>query len=133
MSVFFFIFYIYSVYSYQYIFQLLMKAVSVIKNQNNHSFFYCIDKDIETNNNFGLFVLQGSQLSSHDYVFWCGDFNYRIDLPNAQTKELVKDKAWSELMSNDQLLIQKAEGKVCQGEKNYFTNNISPPVLLYSL
>ena len=50
-------------------------------------------------------------------MFWCGDFNYRIDLPNAQTKELVKDKAWSELMSNDQLLIQKAEGKVCQGEK----------------
>ena len=51
-------------------------------------------------------------MSSHDYVFWCGDFNYRIDMPNAQTKELVKEKAWSELLSNDQLLLQKAEGKV---------------------
>eukprot|EP00111_Clytia_hemisphaerica_P009128 TCONS_00026809-protein len=57
----------------------------------------------------------GSELSSHDYVFWCGDFNYRIDVPNAQCKELVKEKAWAELLSNDQLLLQKAEGKVFKG------------------
>ncbi|OBS57414.1 hypothetical protein A6R68_11460, partial [Neotoma lepida] len=26
----------------------------------------------------------GRMLFSHDYVFWCGDFNYRIDLPNEE-------------------------------------------------
>ncbi len=55
---------------------------------------------------------QGSSLSSHDYVFWCGDFNYRIDLPNEEVKELVAAKVWPELRASDQLSVQRAEGKV---------------------
>ncbi|XP_065051378.1 synaptojanin-1-like [Rhopilema esculentum] len=54
----------------------------------------------------------GSVLSSHDYVFWCGDFNYRIDLPNEEVKSMIKDKRWPELRASDQLSVQKAEGKV---------------------
>ena len=59
-----------------------------------------------------MLLLQGSTLASHDYVFWCGDFNYRIDLPNDEIKELVKDRVWPELRANDQLSVQKAENKV---------------------
>jgi len=56
----------------------------------------------------------GSTLQSHDYVFWCGDFNYRIDLPNAEVKSLVKEKRWPELRASDQLSVQKAESKIFQ-------------------
>ena len=52
-------------------------------------------------------VLQGRPLSCHDYIFWCGDFNYRIDLPNDEVKELIKAKSWEKLKDNDQLLVQK--------------------------
>lgn len=49
---------------------------------------------------------------SHDYVFWCGDFNYRIDLGNEEVKKLVQDENWSALQACDQLHLQKLEGKV---------------------
>ena len=57
--------------------------------------------------------LQGRVIPSHDYVFWCGDFNYRIDLPNEEVKELIKDENWSALQTMDQLNIQRKENKVC--------------------
>lgn len=57
--------------------------------------------------------MQGSTLDSHDYVFWCGDFNYRIDLPNAEVKEMAKEMRWPELLANDQLIVQKSDSKVC--------------------
>ena len=59
-------------------------------------------------------VLQGRVLPSHDYVFWCGDFNYRIDLPNDEVKELVKNDNWSALQAMDQLNIQREQGNVSQ-------------------
>ena len=49
---------------------------------------------------------------SHDYVFWCGDFNYRIDLPNDEVKKLIQDENWSALQTCDQLFTQKDAGKV---------------------
>lgn len=55
---------------------------------------------------------QGRRLSSHDYVFWCGDFNYRIDLPIEEVKELIKSKQWNELLKEDQLVKQKNAHKV---------------------
>lgn len=83
------------------------------ENWRDYSGWAIVNNNSEISVWFNIFRSpQGSQLSSHDYVFWCGDFNYRIDMPNAQTKELVKERAWSELMSNDQLVVQKAEGKV---------------------
>lgn len=51
-------------------------------------------------------------LFSHDYVFWCGDFNYRIDLPNEEVKELIRQQNWDALTAGDQLVNQKNSGQV---------------------
>lgn len=51
-------------------------------------------------------------LFSHDYVFWCGDFNYRIDLPNEEVKELIRQQNWDALIAGDQLVSQKNAGQV---------------------
>ena len=32
---------------------------------------------------------QGRTVLSHDFVFWCGDFNYRINLGRDEVKEGV--------------------------------------------
>ncbi|KAK9536568.1 hypothetical protein VZT92_006340 [Zoarces viviparus] len=57
----------------------------------------------------------GRLLYSHDYVFWCGDFNYRISLPNEEVKELIKQQNWEALTAGDQLLDQKNGGLVFRG------------------
>ena len=61
-------------------------------------------------------VPQGRLLYSHDYVFWCGDFNYRISLPNEEVKELIKQQNLEALTAGDQLLDQKNAGLVCPEE-----------------
>ncbi|XP_054180912.1 synaptojanin-1 isoform X7 [Homo sapiens] len=57
----------------------------------------------------------GRMLFSHDYVFWCGDFNYRIDLPNEEVKELIRQQNWDSLIAGDQLINQKNAGQVFRG------------------
>ncbi|KAM8897995.1 synaptojanin-1 isoform 9-T11 [Spinachia spinachia] len=57
----------------------------------------------------------GRLLYSHDYVFWCGDFNYRISMPNEEVKELIKQQNWDALTAGDQLLDQKNAGSVFRG------------------
>ncbi|KAM7398098.1 hypothetical protein PAMA_006125 [Pampus argenteus] len=57
----------------------------------------------------------GRLLYSHDYVFWCGDFNYRINLPNEEVKELIKQQNWDSLTAGDQLFDQKNAGLVFRG------------------
>ncbi|XP_053312664.1 synaptojanin-1 isoform X2 [Spea bombifrons] len=57
----------------------------------------------------------GRMLFSHDYVFWCGDFNYRIDLPNEEVKELIRSQNWDSLLSGDQLTNQKNNSQVFRG------------------
>uniref|UniRef100_A0A667YUT7 Synaptojanin-1 n=1 Tax=Myripristis murdjan TaxID=586833 RepID=A0A667YUT7_9TELE len=57
----------------------------------------------------------GRLLYSHDYVFWCGDFNYRISLPNEEVKELIRQQNWDALTAGDQLLDQKNAGLVFRG------------------
>ncbi|XP_054569377.1 synaptojanin-1 isoform X2 [Eptesicus fuscus] len=57
----------------------------------------------------------GRMLFSHDYVFWCGDFNYRIDLPNEEVKELVRQQNWDSLIAGDQLVSQKNAGQIFRG------------------
>ncbi|GFT46822.1 synaptojanin-1 [Nephila pilipes] len=53
----------------------------------------------------------GRTLDSHDFVFWCGDFNYRIDLPNEEVKKLLKMENWSTLLVADQLLNAQQSGQ----------------------
>ncbi|XP_067289575.1 synaptojanin-1 isoform X3 [Pseudorasbora parva] len=57
----------------------------------------------------------GRLLYSHDYVFWCGDFNYRINIPNEEVKELIRQQNWDALIAGDQLVEQKTAGQVFKG------------------
>nr|XP_030120647.1 synaptojanin-1 isoform X3 [Taeniopygia guttata] len=57
----------------------------------------------------------GRMLFSHDYIFWCGDFNYRIDLPNEEVKDLIRQQNWDTLIAGDQLINQKNSGQIFRG------------------
>uniref|UniRef100_A0A8C9VQS6 Synaptojanin-1 n=1 Tax=Scleropages formosus TaxID=113540 RepID=A0A8C9VQS6_SCLFO len=73
----------------------------------------------------------GRLLYSHDYVFWCGDFNYRINLPNEEVKELIRQQNWDALTAADQLLEQKNAGHVFHG---FIEGQIDfPPTYKYDL
>ncbi|XP_012859933.1 synaptojanin-2 isoform X1 [Echinops telfairi] len=54
----------------------------------------------------------GRSVFSHDYVFWCGDFNYRIDLTYEEVFYFVKRRDWEKLLEFDQLQLQKSSGKI---------------------
>jgi phosphatidylinositol-bisphosphatase len=73
----------------------------------------------------------GRSLMSHDYIVWCGDFNYRIDLPREQVKELARGTDFGELVAADQLRNQQAEGlifnKFSEADINF------PPTYKYDL
>ena len=45
-------------------------------------------------------------------MFWCGDLNYRIDLPTHIAKEHIVSRRWDKLVVQDQLTIQKTLKKV---------------------
>ncbi|XP_064600325.1 synaptojanin-1-like [Liolophura sinensis] len=64
----------------------------------------------------------GRNLHSHDYVFWTGDFNYRIDLSNEEVKSLIDSENWSALQACDQLNVQRHLGNVFQGFNEGKTN-----------
>ncbi|XP_065536700.1 synaptojanin-2 isoform X2 [Lathamus discolor] len=54
----------------------------------------------------------GQTMFSHDYVFWCGDFNYRIDLTYEEVFYFLKRQDWKTLLEFDQLQQQKSSGKI---------------------
>ncbi|OXB83725.1 UNVERIFIED_CONTAM: hypothetical protein H355_013080 [Colinus virginianus] len=54
----------------------------------------------------------GRNVFSHDYVFWCGDFNYRIDLTYEEVFYFLKRQDWKTLLEFDQLQQQKSSGKL---------------------
>ncbi|KAJ1648423.1 Inositol-1,4,5-trisphosphate 5-phosphatase 1 [Coemansia erecta] len=58
---------------------------------------------------------RGMHIDDHDYAFWLGDLNYRIDLPSDQARKLVSAKQVQSLMMYDQLSLQMASGKVFRG------------------
>ncbi|XP_069800909.1 synaptojanin-1 isoform X2 [Dendropsophus ebraccatus] len=73
----------------------------------------------------------GRMLFSHDYVFWCGDFNYRIDMPNEEVKELIRNQGWDSLIVGDQLINQKNAGQVFRG---FLEGKVNfPPTYKYDL
>ena len=80
------------------------------------------------NSKFRLPLAPASQsLNEHDYVFWCGDFNYRIDLENQETRDYIERCQWPKLMEKDQLVIQKGLGNVFtdyqEGMKYFWCTN----------
>ncbi|XP_041325973.1 synaptojanin-2 isoform X2 [Pyrgilauda ruficollis] len=54
----------------------------------------------------------GQNMFSHDYVFWCGDFNYRINLTYEEVFYFLKRQDWKTLLEFDQLQQQKSNGKI---------------------
>ncbi|KAJ8792339.1 hypothetical protein J1605_019895 [Eschrichtius robustus] len=76
-----------------------------------------LQKTISRDNKYVLLASEqlGRMLFSHDYVFWCGDFNYRIDLPNEEVKELIRQQNWDSLIAGDQLINQKNAGQIFRG------------------
>jgi phosphatidylinositol-bisphosphatase len=51
----------------------------------------------------------------HDFFFWLGDLNYRINLPDKEARELIKQKNYSKLLEYDQLTIEHKAGRVLNG------------------
>lgn len=70
-------------------------------------------------------------MKSHDHVFWCGDFNYRIDMDKEEIKELVRQNQLGPILEKDQLVVQKQAGSVF----NDFTEGdiTFPPTYKYDL
>ncbi|KAJ2898870.1 Inositol-1,4,5-trisphosphate 5-phosphatase 1 [Coemansia aciculifera] len=58
---------------------------------------------------------RGRHIDEHDYTFWLGDLNYRIDLPYDQACALISQRQLKSLMMYDQLSMQVATGKVFRG------------------
>lgn len=54
----------------------------------------------------------GRTLKSHDWVFWCGDFNYRIDMEKDELKECVRNGDLSTVLEFDQLRKEQEAGNV---------------------
>ena len=68
---------------------------------------------------------------SHDYVFWCGDFNYRINMCREDVLTCVKNQDWETLLSADQLKIEQANRNVFE---DFVEGDIEfPPTYKYDL
>lgn len=80
----------------------------------------------ERNNDFHEIMkkisFQSKTVGSHDYIFWVGDFNYRIDLHRDEVKELVRNHNWIALQAADQLSVQMKAGNVFRGFEEGQTN-----------
>ncbi|XP_050437501.1 synaptojanin-1 isoform X2 [Adelges cooleyi] len=54
-------------------------------------------------------------IQSNDYVYWCGDFNYRVDMDRLDLINHVFDGELDEILKYDQLLAQYKDKKVFEG------------------
>lgn len=61
----------------------------------------------------GLTFQRGRTLQGHDHVFWLGDFNYRIDMPNERARYLARQGDIGTLYEHDQL--RRSRGIVFTG------------------
>ncbi|KAI8055388.1 Endonuclease/exonuclease/phosphatase [Syncephalis plumigaleata] len=53
----------------------------------------------------------GLKMTDHEFCFFSGDLNYRIDLPRTQVESLIADRDWTQLMEHDQLCQQRARNR----------------------
>lgn len=73
----------------------------------------------------------GRTLNTHDYVFWCGDFNYRVDMGKDEMKEMIKRNEIDQILQYDQLKVQQEQGNVF---KNFLEGPITfAPTYKYDL
>lgn len=58
----------------------------------------------------------GRSINSHDYVFWCGDFNYRLEkIPNDEVRRLAASRDYNVLLEHDQLKLSQAQNLTFKG------------------
>uniref|UniRef100_A0AC35U978 Phosphoinositide 5-phosphatase n=1 Tax=Rhabditophanes sp. KR3021 TaxID=114890 RepID=A0AC35U978_9BILA len=57
----------------------------------------------------------GRYIKDHDFIFWFGDFNYRISMPGDDVKHLVRQERLEQLVPNDQLTQQRLNEIVFAG------------------
>ncbi|KAH7668668.1 Inositol-polyphosphate 5-phosphatase protein [Dioscorea alata] len=62
-------------------------------------------------------VDQPKTIPCHDRIFWFGDLNYRLNLPDAEVREMVAKKQWDELINSDQLAKELRYGRIFDGWK----------------
>ncbi|KAJ8574246.1 hypothetical protein K7X08_026051 [Anisodus acutangulus] len=55
------------------------------------------------------------KILDHDRVILLGDLNYRISLPESDTRLLVEKGEWNALLENDQLRMELMDGQVFEG------------------
>ncbi|CAH0562090.1 unnamed protein product [Brassicogethes aeneus] len=73
----------------------------------------------------------GRSLNSHEYLFWCGDFNYRVDMDKEELRECLKRNDLAAVLQCDQLAKQKEEKNVF---KDFEEGEITfPPTYKYDL
>ncbi|XP_074581831.1 type I inositol polyphosphate 5-phosphatase 2 isoform X2 [Curcuma longa] len=72
---------------------------------------------------------QPQSIPSHDRIFWFGDLNYRLNLPDAEVRAMVARKSWDELMNYDQLSNELRSGRIFDGWKEGSVN--FPPTYKY--
>jgi phosphatidylinositol-bisphosphatase len=55
-------------------------------------------------------------VTDHDYVFWIGDLNYRLNLNDLEhVYQRIEAQDWPYLLAHDQLLIEKGAGNAFKG------------------
>ncbi|EGG16677.1 RhoGAP domain-containing protein [Cavenderia fasciculata] len=72
-------------------------------------------KDIAKNIKFVVEDNNIITMFDHDQLFWIGDLNYRIPLPDAEVKEKIKKKDFYSLFLHDQLYQQMKSGAAFEG------------------
>lgn len=84
--------------------------------------FEAHDKNIELRNqNFAIIMnaiqtsLQTNPLTSHHFIFFMGDLNYRIDGPYNKVKSLATAGKYTEMLEYDQLNTEKRAMRVFSG------------------
>ena len=58
-------------------------------------------------------------MTAHEWQFWLGDLNYRIDLDRNMAKSLIEEQKWQILLDADQLFREKAAERVFKGRHVY--------------
>jgi len=72
-------------------------------------------KTISAELKFGLSKNYGKTINDHDYAFWLGDFNWRIDLSYYEVIQKVYERNWEYLLRFDQLKRAQREGAAFVG------------------
>lgn len=63
----------------------------------------------------GLKFLRGKMIDDHDMTIWAADFNYRIDLENADVRAMAESDQLDRLYAADQLAASMYEDEVFVG------------------